>query len=254
MPAYPSGRSFLLTHFAAFYEEIARIKLAVREGRLVRLLTPETPHAELPPEELAERVSARLLAILDRQQHEVATRATEAEIRAYDRARYVMTALADEVFILELEWPAAEIWTEHLLEYTVAHTRIAGRRFFVRARELIDCRAPTDLEADLAAVMLLALQLGFQGMYRGREGQRTLRAYRSHLHKMARLGELGGGSGRMFAQAYDYAVQVDDSRLRPSLSPWLRAAVYGAIVYVLLSSVTWLLLTHALLEQIGRSR
>src|SRR3569623_487350 len=157
--------SFLLGRFSAFYEDVARIKLAARQGELARLLDPKAPHVQIEPHELAERVANRLLALLDRQAHEVAATATEAELAAYRQARYVMVALADEIFILDLPWPAAEHWPEHLLEYTVARSRIAGRRVLDMAAAVQDCRAPTPLGVALAAVLLLALQQGFQGKY-----------------------------------------------------------------------------------------
>jgi type VI secretion system protein ImpK len=251
MPPAAQPYSFLLGRFAAFYEDVARIKLAARRGELARLLDPATPHAQIEPHELAERVANRLLGLLDRQAHEVAAMATAAEMAAYEQARYVMVALADEVFILDLSWPAAEHWPEHLLEYTVARTRIAGRRIFELATAVVDCRAPTPLDVDLAAVLLLALQLGFMGKCRGREGRRQLAEYRTKLYKIARAGELGVERERAFAQAYDYTVVSDRDNTRIALAPWVRGAVYAAIAYLLVSSLVWLALTWSLLDAIG---
>lgn len=243
--------SFLLGRFAAFYEEVAQIKHAARHDELVRLLEPGTPHAQIEPHELAERVANRLLALLDRQAQDVAAVASEAEKKAYRQARYVMVALADEIFILDLPWPAAEHWPEHLLEYTVARSRIAGRRVFDLATAVLNCRAPTPLDVDLAAVLLLALQLGFQGKYRGSKGRRTLADYRAKLYRIARAGELGAQRTHAFAQAYDYTVVADRDNTRIALAPWVRAAAFGAIVYLAISSLVWLALTWSLLDAIG---
>jgi type VI secretion system protein ImpK len=243
--------SFLLGRFSAFYEDVARIKLAVRRGELARLLEPAAPHAQIEPHELAERVANRLLALLDRQGHEVAATATEAELAAYRQARYVMVALADEIFILDLPWAAAEHWPEHLLEYTVARSRIAGRRVFDMAAAVLDCRAPTPLDVELAAVLLLALQLGFQGKYRGTEGRRKLAEYRAKLYRIARAGELGAQHAHAFAQAYDYTVVSDRDNTRIALAPWIRVAAYGAVAYLLVSSLVWLALTWSLLDAMG---
>jgi type VI secretion system protein ImpK len=248
-PAY----TFLLGRFAAFYEDVARIKLAAQKGELSRLLRPDRPHETLEPHDLAERVASRLLDVLDRQARDVAAASTEAEMAAYRRARYVMVALADEIFILNLPWPGAEHWPEHLLEHSIERSRIAGRRFFDEAQALIDCRAPTPLDVDLAAVLLLALQLGFQGRYRGREGRRTLADYRTRLYKLASAGEQGARRTHAFAQAYEYTVVSDRDNTRIALAPWVRAAVYGAIGYLVLSSLVWLVLTWSVLEAIGRA-
>ncbi|WP_266171055.1 DotU family type IV/VI secretion system protein [Dyella subtropica] len=241
---------FLLASFASFYEEVARVKLAIKNKELVRLLQPEQPYEAIEPQELAERVSHRLRAIIDQQSHDIAAQANDAEMEIYRRARYAMVALADEIFILNQPWPAAEYWPEYLLEYAVAGTRIAGRKFFDYVQAQLDCRERTTLDADLAAVLLLALQLGFQGMYRGKEGQAALRSYRAKLYPLASGRKLGGDEPRMFAQAYEHTVVYDRDNTRVALTPWLRMAAYGTVAYLLLSSLVWLVLTWSLLKLI----
>lgn len=240
----------VLTCFTTFYEEVARLKLAIKNKELVRLLQPEQPYAAIEPQELAERISHRLRAIIDQQSRDVAAQANDAEMEAYRRARYAMVALADEIFILNLSWPSAEYWPEYLLEHAVAGTRIAGRKFFEYVRDQLGIRERTSLDADLAAVFLLALQLGFQGMYRGKEGQEALRAYRTRLYPLASGRKLDGDRGRMFAQAYEYTVVNDRDNTRVALTPWLRWAAYGAAVYLIVSSLLWLMLTWSLLSVI----
>lgn len=246
-----AASNFLLGRFAAFYEEVARIKLAILKGELVRLLQPDDPHAEMEPHQMAERIAHRLLTVLDRQSRDVQAAATSAELDAYRNTRYAMVALADEIFILELSWPGAEHWPEHLLEYKVERTRVAGRRFFALVEDLMGAGERTLLDADLAAVLLLALQLGFQGMYRGPEGRQKLRQYRARLYPLASGRKLGSVEAHAFPQAYDYTVVSDRDNTRIALAPWLRAATYGAIVYLVLSSLVWLLLTWSLLDAIN---
>jgi type VI secretion system protein ImpK len=248
-----TSSTFLLSQFAAFYEEVAQIKQAAHQGELVRLLQPQEPHAEIDPHDLAERVARRLLSILDRQTRDVVNVATEAELHAYRRARYVMVALADETFILDLDWPGAEHWPEHLLEYAVERTRVAGRRFFDYVQDLMGAGERSALDADLASVLLLALQLGFQGMYRSHLGRRnpTLRKLRTQLYPLASGRKLGGTSARAFPQAYEYTVVSDKDNSRIALAPWLRATAYGVAGYLVLSSLVWLLLTWSLLDAIG---
>jgi type VI secretion system protein ImpK len=103
----------------------------------------------------------------------------------------------------------------------------------------------------LAAVFLLALQLGFQGMYRGKEGQEALRAFRTKLYPLASGRKLDSNTGHMFAQAYEYTVVNDRDNSHVALTPWLRWIAYGAAAYLLASSVLWLVLTWALLGEIG---
>lgn len=251
MSANAAASNFLLGRFSSFYEEIARIKLAILKGELMRLLEPDNPHAEMDPDQMAERIAHRLLVVLDRQSRDVQAAATGAELETYRHARYAMVALADEIFILELNWPGAEHWPEYLLEYTVERTRVAGRRFFSLVEDLMGVGERTMLDADLAAVLLLAMQLGFQGMYRGPEGRQKLRQYRARLYPLASGRKLGSVEVHAFPQAYDYTVVSDRENTRIALAPWLRAAAYGAIGYLVLSSLVWLLLTWSLLDAIN---
>ncbi len=248
-PVYVS----LLGRFAAFYETVAEVKLAAQRGDLERLLQPDTPHAVLSAHDLAARVSAYLLDVLDKQKHEVVASATEAELAIYVRARYAMLALADEIFILDLAWPGAEHWPEYLLEYRIEHSRIAGRRFFDLAQALVDSRAPAPLDADLAGVFLLALQLGFKGRYRGHSGEATIAAFRGKLYKLASQGDLGVARRHAFDEAYKHTVTTDRDNSRTALMPWVRGALYGALGYLVVSSVVWLVLTWSLLDTLQRT-
>ena len=253
MPAVTPAYVSLLGRFAAFYETVAEVKLAVRKGELVRLLRPDTPHEPLSPHDQAARVGALLLDVLDRQKHEAMATYTEAELGVYRRARYVMMALADEVFILDLPWDGAAHWPEYLLEYAVERSRIAGRRFFDEAHALVEARAPSALEIDLAAVFLLALQLGFKGRYRGPSGERVIAGFRTKLYKLAGQGDLGARGFHAFDDAYRHSVTSDRDNSRLALMPWVRGALYGAIGYLVVSTTVWLVLTWSLLDTIRRT-
>lgn len=248
-PAYVS----LLGRFAAFYEQVAELKLAARKETLASMLLPDAPHVVLSAHDMAARVSAYLLDVLDKQGREVVSVSTEAELAVYRRARYVMLALADEVFILDLRWPGAEHWPEYLLEYSVERSRIAGRRFFDEAQALVDSRAPSPLEIDLAAVFLLALQLGFKGRYRGPSGERAIAGFRGKLYKLASQGDLGAARQHAFDDAYKHSVTTDRDNSRTALMPWVRGALYGLGAYLVVSSVLWLVLTWSLLDTIQRA-
>src|SRR5579859_742019 len=104
MPSTSQRSGALLARFAEFYEEVARLKLAIREGQLPMYLamggTPKDPVA-LSGGELAALVSQRLQTRLQEQARDVALAGTQAEIDNYRIAQYAMAALADEVFIIE---------------------------------------------------------------------------------------------------------------------------------------------------------
>ncbi|MBL8511020.1 MAG: DotU family type IV/VI secretion system protein [Betaproteobacteria bacterium] len=241
----------LLGRFAAFYEEVASIKLAVAEGRLPAYLGLNVEGAHLSAADAAARVSARLATLLRQQEHEVANSRSEAEIQAYRRAQYLMAALADEIFILDLEWIGRSVWLGELIEYKLFHTRNAGRHFFEMAAELLQAKVRSPLHVDMGAVFLLALQLGFQGMYRGSHGQMPLADLRRHLYRFIQTGQKSWDDAPVFYEAYDQlAVGVVEQRLAP-LRPWYMAILFGALAYLGLSSMLWFYLVYPLMQQLS---
>ncbi len=253
VPAQPmaiAANYTLLGGCADFYQEIAIIKRAMAEGRLAAYLAPDAQQAPTLPSEFANRVSARLLAILRQQERDFRRDASLQEIRAHHVALYLMAALADEIFILELEWPGRDAWLDVLLEQKLFRTNNAGSRLFSMAQQLILTQSRNTLYIDLAAVFLLTLELGFKGRYRGRQGQATLSELRLQLYQLTKQKSRAGapfdvravfGPQPAFAQAYDYLLQGEkDERLAP-ISPWCSLGVYALLTYLLLSIMAWLM-------------
>jgi type VI secretion system protein ImpK len=92
-----------------------------------------------------------------------------------------MVCLTDEVF-LNLEWPdpaQRSWWGENLLESRIFRTHFGGGRVFEQITQLVDERRNS--RRGLARVYLLALGLGFEGVYRGRKDQQQLARFRRDL-------------------------------------------------------------------------
>jgi len=242
MPDLASSPYFLLGCFADFYEEVASIKLAFAQGRLSSYLAvgDETPPTRAA--DLAARVSARLEALLRQQASDVRRRGSVAQTKLHLLAQYVMASMADEIFILELDWPGREAWLQQLLEYKLFRSHDAGRRFFSYADQLLHTHNRSVLHADLASVFLLALQLGFKGQHRGDAGgvgDAALRSYRQRLYQFSNARERDGAAQTAFAQAYRHRmVGTKDERLAP-LSRWYVAGQIALAVWVAASTVVW---------------
>lgn len=247
-----SSPSFLLGCFAEFYEEIASIRLALAEGRLpAYLATGDEPPPALAAD-LAARVSARLAEMLQQQARVVRRDATATEIEAHATAQYVMAALADEIFILELDWAGRDAWLDALIEYKLFQSNKAGRHFFELAAQILRPQNRSALHTDLASVFLLALQLGFKGLYRGHEGEATLRSCRQQLYRLVNAGERDHRRSRAaFFQAYQHRLSGEnDERLAP-LTPWYALGRIALASYLALSTVVWLVLLHPFQSTFG---
>ncbi len=230
---------YLLSDFAAFYQEVASIKLAVSEGRLSSYLTVGN---ETPPstgQAYAARVSAKLNNLLNEQANHLRRTGTAGELKMHNLARYVMAALADELFILDEEWSGAAYWLEHLIEYKQFKSRNAGVRFFELLEQVLRAPERTSLHIELASVLLLALQLGFRGIYRGEQGEPNLYAYRRRLHQFTHGHHMKTEDELSFPQTAMHLQQGDiDQRMAP-LSRWMVAGQIGVAAYLLLSTSVW---------------
>lgn len=232
----------LLGCFADFYAEVAREKLACTAAALP---------ADADLGAIAGAASNRLCAFLDRQWHAVRHRGTPVELATYGELRLVMAAVADEAFLLDLPWRGRASWLGVMLEPRVCDSRSAGSHFFSYADRLIRADHRTPVARDAAAVLLLALRLGFQGRYRGAEGQRHLHGYRRKLFKLAGDGSDIAPPSHAFAQAYRHCVILPERHGRAWIAPPLRAAGRAVAAYLLLSALLWLWLVTPFLQRLA---
>jgi type VI secretion system protein ImpK len=241
----------VLARFAAFYEEVANLKLAIREGRAALELGGGQEGLAVSPQELAYLVSQRLKLRLQEQRKDVELTGTQAEIDNYRIAQYAMAALADELLILNVDWPGREAWEPYLLEYALFQSRCAGRDFFTRLDALLCARAVGPAEEELAAVFLMCLRLGFEGQYRGEQGEQRLKNYNASLLRF--IGTTRTDHQALFQQAYQHRIAgTADERMAP-LSRWYKLGALGLAVYLVISTAVWVALTGRLANALAGS-
>lgn len=251
MPERTGAPLFLLARFAEFFESVVDSKQAISEGRLGAVLSVGDEPQPTDPRELAARLSSRLAAVLRLQEKEVVRTGKPTEIDAHRKAMYVMAAVTDEIFILEVDWPGRDAWLEVLVEYNLFQSRNAGNHFFKMADDLLAAQIPDPLEVDLAAVMVMALQLGFKGRYRGTLSDRELDALRSRLYRLVEREHGAIETELAFPQTMDeLKAGGTPERLAP-LSPWYAAGTMVLIAFLVISSVMWLWLLEPFRSAVG---
>lgn len=251
MPEYAVRPFFLLTRFAEFFEEVARLKIAIAEGRLGAVLAVGDEPPPTAPGELAARVSSRLTGVLQAQAKDVARNGTEGEIKAHRMALYAMAALADELFILEVDWAGRGAWLDVLIEHKLFRSRNAGVRFFDIAEQLLATREHGALHIDLAAVFLLALQLGFKGQYRGAQSEVLIEALRERLFRVVERDHVHHEHGVAFPQTLQHLQSASEpARLAP-LTPWYMAGAMALVAYLVISSLLWFYLMEPFRQVLG---
>ncbi|MFT7620847.1 MAG: type VI secretion system protein ImpK [Myxococcota bacterium] len=219
--------------FDAFFREVSRLVDSIRN--------PEPDEGADGAAELsAGGVRRRLKAVLGDLQADVSRQVGAFETQQFREVEYLLSALADEVF-LELEWPDRAQWRENLLESEVFNTHDAGERVFESLDRLLAER--DSATRGLGVVYLLALALGFQGRHADHpDGVETLLQYRRRLYAFI----YGGSPNRrienepLCPQAHLHVLQSDSDERFPSVKKWLAVGSLAMLVLVLVSHLVWL--------------
>jgi type VI secretion system protein ImpK len=229
---------FLIQQFRELYREVIRLKSRVQHGDWAFDLAQAEegdPGAEAAPSAIWQR----LLTLLERQDLAARRRGGDFAAEVYRHARYVMAALADEVF-LHLDWPGREAWGDHLLESKLFGSHRAGEVVFERIDELLRQRDAVYVE--LAKVYLLALSLGFEGKFRGRpDAAAHLDAYRKRLFHFIFNQNPRLYQGAEHLMPGTYASTLDQGRPRklPYLKRWFLAGAVLIALWIGASYLAW---------------
>lgn len=209
------------------------------------------PHAALtPPPPDAEIVAARLAAMLERLLGPPGQSEAAAALRR--EACYAMAALADDIFLHDVDWPGRDAWRGLLLEYRLFRSHAAGEEVFARIERLLRTRGRGPVA--LAQLYLLVLQQGFRGGLRA--GGAADDAAAALEHHAARLFEFIhrrppglDAPGRMaFPQALAHT--LTGPRIEPSrpggAGVWAAAAAVAALL--LAGQAGWLAAVSGIAE------
>lgn len=177
-----------------------------------------------------------------------------------DEAKYIMTVLADEIFI-NMKWDGAKFWRFSLLEKQIFKSEIAGEKFFTMLDEMITNL--NELSDEMTFLYLMALSLGFKGKYRGGDtSEEYLSWYRDKLYSMlhkktSRL--FYPGRANMIESCYEYTISENSNQFLPDTRFWAFCIVGIIFVYIVVSYAVWFGITDeisdvlkAIAEQIKR--
>lgn len=274
---------FLIGEFAGYYQELVTAKRAIAEGKLAEYLGIGGREKALTDKQLIGALFRHLKARLTQQQRYVRSNATVFEQRDYLKILYAACAITDEQLLFDTDWEQAGLWqSNYLLEHSFFGTDIAGSRFYEYIDEILEDRAKVSNQSDLAAVYLISLTLGFKGKYRNwdsitkkpsaseaigetdaLEGLDADLASNFELHedeidanqiehlkdKLYRVVETPLEQDRVFAQAYKHLIYVTEDPKKHRIAPlqkWYKFGLWGALGYLVLSSIIWISLTSGL--------
>lgn len=233
-----------------FYQQIATIKRWIAHDQLALEAKAILKLQNMPNNtEIATAISLLLSQWLGEKRLYWRDKLTERQLILLDKTCFAMTALADEIFILELDWVGREQWHDVLLEQHFYQSCAAGGTFYREVDTLLADGKYDPLQVQLAAVYLMALRLGFVGQYR--DDIPVLTEYRSRLFKIVSQNQ-PMTTQTIHSQAYEHClVSQQEQRLAP-VANWYRGVTYGVGIYLSVGVVIWILL-HQGMDKWGLS-
>lgn len=210
-------------------------------------LAPEPEMAPAPGR--PQVIWNRLALLLDQQLMEASRMAGPLGMEFHREAVYVMAALTDEI-LLHLDWEGVDFWLGHLFEARFFQTHLAGEQLFERIDQLL--LRDDEPSAEIAAVYLSALALGFRGRYRGPAHQNTIDSYRKRLFFFIarRRPELAQRAEKLFPEAYQNTLQAGALPHLPSPRRWVIAFAAAVFVWLVIARFLWFSVSFELRRQL----
>lgn len=218
-----------------FYEVIAKIKKLEQEGLLDNEVKRQLDLEKPPlPEETANAVQLLLLQWMEQTRKQYKDNSTETENYWVESTLYAVAALADEIMLINFDWPGKSEWQDMLLETSLFQSFQAGSTIFKHIDTLLKAQNHVPLDRQLAAVYLLILRLGFSGRYR--DDPAKIAQYRQNLYRLVDK-DASAENNPICHQAYKHLlVSKHQQRLAP-ISRWNRIMASIAAIYLLLGFI-----------------
>jgi type VI secretion system protein ImpK len=219
--------------FRTFYARLVELRAALRSP-IIGVVPDGAPDPALLPRPTIEDVRAAL-----RQAILALGYRPEDDLGATLDPGYVMTAVADEVLLMQcLDWPDHEAWTDLPLEALLYGTSLAGDRIFEAAQELLARRRD---DPRTATAILLALMVGFRGRYHGRDDRGVIAALEEGLYQLVCRRAYAEDDPAPYAAPNLNATTLIGQSMRPLpvLWPWLVALALLLLAYLPLSHLLW---------------
>lgn len=225
----------LMSHF---YQQVVTIKQELESRELQENISRELKINRPPSdEEVAEAVALRLQRWVERCSKQLRQVLTDREYRLVRQALFVMVALADELFIFNIDWPGRSLWQELPLEQRIFRSSYAGERFFSGVAALLRLRSWDNQQQNLAAVYLFAMRLGFCGCFR--DQPKRLAYVRQQLYKRIRSSD---ELEVVCPSAYLNVLSSSEERRLAPLDGWYRLMALATIGYLAGSWGLWWML------------
>jgi type IV/VI secretion system ImpK/VasF family protein len=252
---FTASRSAVVHGFQSFYYELLRQKeralsLYFRSTSPVQLdqikdgNTLDDAKTPSEAEGAVVTIQKKLIDIINSAFEAISAKSKLSQGSAID-AKYVMSSLADEIFI-NLRWDGAKYWRFSLIEKQLFQSEVAGDKFFIMLDKII-----YDLDnsnEEMVFLYLMSLNLGFKGRYRDiEESNDHIAWYKDRLYsilhsKSSRL--FYPGRNRMIESCYEYTDSEQNDSELPDTKFWSFCITSVVVAYILISYCVWYSMTN----------
>ncbi len=230
--------------FKEFYSHVYLVKNMITSGVIDwHKVSSEDVGPDISEREKTRLLAAYLKAVLSDQMEYVSANTSALEFASYKEAAYLMSALTDEIFLLQLNWFGSVHWNEFSIESGIFSSSYAGDEYYRRLEVLKNKEVLTALEKKIAILFIITLQLGFRGELRGAETEVV--KLRNALLPMTGY---GSNLRLLFPPAYAFVRNPVIARKLEPFSNWNKLLFLSLAFYLIVTTGLWWWLSSGFLN------
>ena len=186
------------------------------------------------------------------QEQRIKTIASSGQYLIYREAQYALVALIDDQLLRSVEWPHQNIWLSMLLEKTLYSSRNAGHTLIQRIEDLVESDSTGKTSSpqikQLAYIYLSVFWQGFRGKLINNPGR--LEHLLNALVEISDFNNVDLSHKHLFHQPYLHTRNNEKAARLAPLSKWHRVTLIAFIIYIVVSSGIWGVLTMELSQEL----
>ena len=242
----------VIRQFRLFYEAVEQVRQAAFYITLSDIGETEKKeylvNGEITPAPIDNLLNS-LMTSLEERGRDFSTRGGDYGSRLFARVIYVFAAFADDV-MLESHWVGRDEWVRAPLEVKLFGSQSAGEEIF---NDIDNGLSKYEFgKRDLAKIYLMALNLGFEGKYKGTQSEVDIRRYKARLFELIndRGPENSEATKSFLGSVYRYNQTGGAPEMMSYLKPWIITISAIGGLYLLGSHLIWEYMIAVLDDQV----
>ena len=242
----------VIRQFRLFYEAVEQVRQAAFYITLSDIGETEKKeylvNGEVTPAPIDNLLNS-LMTSLEERGRDFSTRGGDYGSRLFARVIYVFAAFADDV-MLESHWVGRDEWVRAPLEVKLFGSQSAGEEIF---NDIDNGLSKYEFgKRDLAKIYLMALNLGFEGKFKGTQSEVDIRRYKVRLFELIndRAPENSEATKSFLGSVYRYNQTGGAPEMMSYLKPWIITISAIGGLYLLGSHLIWEYMIAVLDDQV----